>query len=126
MFGPRLPILVMTLAVLVASEPARAQSAERFYPGRQMVLIVGAAAGSGYDVIGRMVAKYMGNYLPGKPSFIVRNMPGAGGVVAANHMNSAADKDGATIATGYWSLQYRPSISRIFFQNPFAPPREAL
>ena len=98
MFGPRLPILVMTLAVLVASEPARAQSAERFYPGRQMVLIVGAAAGSGYDVIGRMVAKYMGNYLPGKPSFIVRNMPGAGGVVAANHMNSAADKDGATIA----------------------------
>jgi tripartite-type tricarboxylate transporter receptor subunit TctC len=66
----------MAIAVLIASEPARAQAAERFYPGRQMVLIVGAAAGSGYDVIGRMVAKFMGNYLPGKPSFIVRNMPG--------------------------------------------------
>jgi tripartite-type tricarboxylate transporter receptor subunit TctC len=89
---------VMAIAVLVASQPARAQPAERFYPGRQMVLIVGAAAGSGYDVIGRMVARYMGNYLPGKPSFIVRNMPGAGGVVAANYMNSVADKDGAAIA----------------------------
>jgi tripartite-type tricarboxylate transporter receptor subunit TctC len=97
MFGVRWLILV-ALAVLAASEPARPQSAERFYPGRQMVLIVGGAAGSGYDIIGRMLARYMGNYLPGRPSFIVRNMPGAGGVVAANHMNSVVDKDGATIA----------------------------
>jgi tripartite-type tricarboxylate transporter receptor subunit TctC len=98
MLGSRLCIPVMALAVLAASEPARAQTAEQFYPGRQMVLIVGGAAGSGYDIIGRMVARYMGNHLPGRPSFIVRNMPGAGGVVAANHMNSVVDKDGATIA----------------------------
>jgi len=88
----------MALAVLAVAEPARAQTAEQFYPGRQMVLIVGGAAGSGYDIIGRMVAKHMGSYLPGKPSFIVRNMPGAGGVVAANHISSLAEKDGATIA----------------------------
>jgi tripartite-type tricarboxylate transporter receptor subunit TctC len=91
-------IPVVALAALVTAQAADAQPAEGFYPGRQMVLIVGGAAGSGYDIIGRMVARHMGNYLPGKPSFIVRNLPGAGGVVAANHMNSVADKDGATIA----------------------------
>jgi tripartite-type tricarboxylate transporter receptor subunit TctC len=88
----------VALAALLASQAARAQPAEQFYPGRQMVLIVGGAAGSGYDVIGRMVARYMGSYLPGRPSFIVRNMPGAGGVVATNHLNAVAEKDGATIA----------------------------
>jgi len=98
MFGDRLRVPVIALLLLVASEPARAQPAERFYPGRQMVLIVGGAAGSGYDISGRRVARYMGHHLPGKPGFIVRNMPGAGGVVAANHMNSVADRDGATIA----------------------------
>src|SRR5207249_9544634 len=98
MFGSRLSIPLMVVAVLVASQHVWAQPPERFYPGRQMVLIIGGAAGSGYDIIGRMVARYMGNYLPGKPSFVVRNMPGAGGVVAANHMNSVADRDGATIA----------------------------
>ena len=98
MFGFRLPVSAIVLALLLGSESAQAQPAERFYPGRQMVLIIGAAAGSGYDIIGRMVARYMGNYLPGRPSFVVRNMPGAGGVVAANHMNSVADRDGATIA----------------------------
>src|SRR5947208_2779413 len=98
MFGSRLSIPMVALVALFASEPAQAQPAERFYPGRQVVLIVGGAAGSGYDIIGRMVARYMGNHLPGRPSFIVRNMPGAGGVVATNHMNSVADRDGATIA----------------------------
>jgi tripartite-type tricarboxylate transporter receptor subunit TctC len=97
MFGPRwVPVIALT--ALLASQAAWAQPAEQFYPGRQMALIVGGAAGSGYDVIGRMVARYMGNYLPGRPSFIVRNMPGAGGVVATNHMNAVAEKDGATIA----------------------------
>jgi tripartite-type tricarboxylate transporter receptor subunit TctC len=98
MFGSRLTIATIAFSLVVALEPARAQTAEQFYPGRQMVLIVGGTAGSGYDIIGRMVARYMGNHLPGRPSFIVRNMPGAGGVVAANHMNALADKDGATIA----------------------------
>src|SRR5262245_52523776 len=98
MFGSRMTAPAVALAVLLASEPVRAQTAGRFYAGRQMVLIVGGAAGSGYDIIGRMVARHMGNHLPGKPSFIVRNMPGAGGVVAANHMNSVVERDGSTIA----------------------------
>ncbi|MDB5534860.1 MAG: tripartite tricarboxylate transporter family receptor [Hyphomicrobiales bacterium] len=96
--GLRLTIPLLALAALAAPKHAQAQSAEQFYPGRQMVLIVGSAAGSGYDIIGRMVANYMGNYLPGKPNIIVRNMPGAGGVTAANHMNTVVEKDGATIS----------------------------
>jgi tripartite-type tricarboxylate transporter receptor subunit TctC len=75
-----------------------AQTVEQFYTDRQVTLIVGNAAGSGYDVIGRMVARYMGKHLPGKPTFVVRNMPGAGGITATNHMNTVADRDGSTIA----------------------------
>ena len=75
-----------------------AQSVEQFFADRRLTLIVGNAVGSGYDVIGRMVARHMGKYLPGRPTFVVRNMPGAGGITATNHMNAVADRDGSAIA----------------------------
>src|SRR5262249_17331879 len=67
-------------ARVAAGMPAMAQSVEQFFANRQLTLIVGNAAGSGYDVIGRMVARHMGKYLPGRSTFVVRNMPGAGGI----------------------------------------------
>ena len=87
---------VLLAAILVAST-ASAQTVEQFYTGKQICVVVGSAAGGGYDVIARLVAAHMGKYIPGKPLFVVRNMPGAGGITAANHVASVADKDGTTI-----------------------------
>src|SRR5688572_9284449 len=89
--------LVAATAVLALMAPASAQTVEQFYTGKQIGVVVGSAAGGGYDVIARLVTAHMGKYVPGKPTFVVRNMPGAGGITAANHVASVADKDGTTI-----------------------------
>jgi tripartite-type tricarboxylate transporter receptor subunit TctC len=93
----RATILAAFSIVASAGEPAAAQSVAEFYTGRQMILIVGSPPGDGYDTTGRIVARYMGKYLPGQPKFIVQNMTGAGGITAANYANTIATKDGSTI-----------------------------
>ncbi|MBI4492475.1 MAG: hypothetical protein HY690_06750 [Chloroflexi bacterium] len=69
-----------------------------FYKGKTVRIIVGAAAGGGFDVYSRAIARYLGRYIPGNPTVIVENMPGAGSIVAANHLYRAAPKDGTAIA----------------------------
>ena len=68
---------------LIAAVPA---SGQEFYKGKTIVLIVGTAAGGGFDTYSRMLARHMGKYLPGNPNTIVQNMPGAGQLIAANHL----------------------------------------
>lgn len=96
---PRRPLAAVAavLAVLAAT-PGMAQTAEQFFAGRQLTLIVGSPPGNGYDIIGRMVVAHMPKHLPGKPSFVVKNMPAAAGIAATNHMNAIADRDGSTFA----------------------------
>src|SRR3546814_6153612 len=72
--------------------------AQEFYKGKQIRLIVSSAAGGGYDSVGRLLQRYMPQYIPGNPSMIVMNMPGAGGLIAANHIANLAEKDGTVIA----------------------------
>ena len=81
-----------------ASAVAAVDDVEAFYKGRQIKLIIGAEAGSDYDVWARLVARTMGKYLPGKPTIVPQNMPGAGQIIATNHLYNIAEKDGATIA----------------------------
>ena len=71
---------VMLVLCTLAPTPATAQD---FYRGKTINLIVGNAAG---DVYARLLARHMGRYIPGEPNFVVRNMPGAGGMVLFNHM----------------------------------------
>lgn len=85
------------LAVLAAN--AHAQSAAEFYKDRQMNLIISTGPGGGYDINGRLIARFLTNYLPGKPTIVARNMPGAGHVRAANFMATQAPRDGSHIAT---------------------------
>lgn len=94
-----LHITGLALTVIsMTGTPAYAQSVEQFYSGRQLSLVVGTAAGSGYDVVGRMVGRHMSQYLPGQPTIVARNMPGAGGIVATNHVANVAESDGSVIA----------------------------
>lgn len=77
--------------------PARAQ--ESFYKGKTMRIIVGASAGGAFDSYSRAIARYMGKYISGSPTIIVENMPGAGSLVATNHVYNVAKPDGLTIGT---------------------------
>lgn len=71
--------------------------AGEFYRGRTVSIIVGSGAGGGFDTTARLVARHIGKHIPGNPTVIVVNMPGGGGLVAANHVFSAAPKDGTVI-----------------------------
>jgi tripartite-type tricarboxylate transporter receptor subunit TctC len=76
---------------------ARAQSAvEEFYKGRQINLIVGYGPGGGYDITARLLARHLGDFIPGHPTIVVQNMAGAGSMRAANYLYVGAPKDGTT------------------------------
>lgn len=79
---------------LLAAAPACAQD---FYAGKQINFIVGAAAGGGYDLLGRLVARHMGRHIAGNPTITVQNMPAGGSLVAANLLYNTAPRDGLTI-----------------------------
>ncbi|HEX2226129.1 MAG TPA: tripartite tricarboxylate transporter substrate-binding protein, partial [Candidatus Binatia bacterium] len=72
--------------------------AEDFYKGKTIRVIVGVAAGGGYDTYARMVARHINRHIPGNPETVVENMTGAGGLVAANHLYKQATPDGLTLA----------------------------
>jgi tripartite-type tricarboxylate transporter receptor subunit TctC len=78
--------------------PAAAQTAEQFYKGRTVTLVVGFAPGGINDISGRIVARHIGRFIPGHPTVVVQNMPGAGGLGAANRIYNVAEKDGSVIA----------------------------
>ena len=84
-------------AVLTLTGPALAQDAAAdFYRSRQVNLIVGYGPGGGYDIVARLVARHLARYVPGNPSIVVQNMPGAGSMRAVNYLYSIAPKDGTT------------------------------
>jgi tripartite-type tricarboxylate transporter receptor subunit TctC len=69
------------------------------YAGKTVTIIVGYKAGGGYDTTARLLARHLPKHIPGKPTFIVQNMPGANSMIAANHVYNVAKPDGLTIAT---------------------------
>jgi tripartite-type tricarboxylate transporter receptor subunit TctC len=75
---------------------ARANQHE-FYNGKTLKIIVGYAPGGGYDFYARLLARYMGKYIPGNPAFVVENMPGAGSLAAANYVYKLVKPDGLTL-----------------------------
>ena len=68
-----------------------------FYRGKTVRIIVGFSAGGGYDQYSRVIARHLAKYIPGSPAVIVDNMPGAGSIIAANHVYNAAPKDGTVV-----------------------------
>ena len=92
----RFPCPSLDLACLLASlaGPAAAQD---FYSGKTITLMVGSGEGGGYDQYARLLARHLGKYIPGEPTIIVKDQPGAGGMVMANAMYAAVPRDGLTI-----------------------------
>ena len=88
------------LSGLIAVLPSTAtgQSVEQFYRGRTMTLVVGTSPGGINDISSRLVARHLGRFIPGNPNIIVQNVPGGGGLVTANRIFNAAERDGSVIA----------------------------
>ena len=91
---------VAAALILSLSVPASAQTPEQFYAGKSIDLVVGYPTGGSNDTWSRILARHIGKHIPGKPSVIVKNMPGAGSFVALNNIYNVLPKDGTIVALG--------------------------
>jgi tripartite-type tricarboxylate transporter receptor subunit TctC len=91
-------IVMLAFGGLLVGQPAHGQSAvEDFYKKTTVTIISGYSSGGGFDTHARSVARFLGKHIPGSPSIVIQNMPGAGSLVAANHVYNIAAKDGSVI-----------------------------
>ncbi len=81
----------------LAATPCAAQSAAEFYKGRTISILMGTGPGGSYDLYGRTIAEHLARHIPGNPTIIVEHMPGAGGVIAGNHIYGPGPQDGSKI-----------------------------
>src|SRR5258708_20892460 len=87
--------------LVLAASAARADDAAlaRFYKGRNIQLYIGYSAGGGYDIYARVLARHLSDQIPGNPTIVPQNMPGAGSLRLANYLYNVAPKDGTAFAT---------------------------
>lgn len=105
---PMSRIAAIACGLMVGAAPALGQPS--FYEGKTIALVVGTAAGGGYDIYGRSLARHIGRHIPGNPTIIVQNMPGAGSGKAAEFMYTHAPKDGATIGLIFPGIVMEPLL----------------
>src|SRR6476620_4404241 len=92
------------LAMLVAASSSATAAEPVSFKGKTVTMIIGFAAGGGTDLSGRLIAAYLGKYLPGEPTVIVQNMPGAEGMTAMNFFANQSKPDGLTLTMGSGSV----------------------
>jgi tripartite-type tricarboxylate transporter receptor subunit TctC len=92
--------------LLFLTSVSNVQAQTPFYQGKTVRIVVGNIAGDAYDLWARIFAQHMGKYVPGNPNFIVQNMPGGGGLIAANYVYSVAKPDGLTMGAFGPSLYF--------------------
>jgi tripartite-type tricarboxylate transporter receptor subunit TctC len=112
-------ILVSVLLALAPGAGSAQPSAEPFYRGKKIELIIGYSSGGTYDLYARLVARHLGRHIPGNPLIVPRNMPGAGSRTAATWLYSVAPRDGTVLATAdqSLSLQQAAGDTRIKFDT---------
>jgi tripartite-type tricarboxylate transporter receptor subunit TctC len=93
-------------AAIATSTPAASQQGGDFYRGRTLTVVVGSDAGSGYDAYARLVARHISKYIPGNPTVITQNQPGAGSITMANALSNTGAKDGTSIGAPQSSVAF--------------------
>jgi tripartite-type tricarboxylate transporter receptor subunit TctC len=91
-------IAALGLGLATGISLADAQSVEQFYKGRTITLLVSTSPGGLYDLNGRLIARYLGRFIPGQPTIVVQNTPGAGGLALANRLANTIERDGSVVA----------------------------
>jgi len=101
-----------TVALALCATAARADPVADFYRGRTVTLVIGYSAAGGYDTYARVVARHLGDHIPGHPAILPQNMEGAGSLRAANWLYNAAAKDGSVIGMVARGMAMEPLIGR--------------
>jgi tripartite-type tricarboxylate transporter receptor subunit TctC len=115
MTGERLMMILRMLLIVAALAPlsAQAQDEAAFYKGKTVRILVGGAAGAAYDFVGRALAAHMGRHIPGEPSVIVENMPGAASIVMMNHLYNRAARDGTVMGMPLNGIVLEPRLKSL-------------
>jgi tripartite-type tricarboxylate transporter receptor subunit TctC len=95
---PTVFALTTVVSAALLALPAKAEAVADFYRGKTVTLVVGYGPGGGYDIYARLVGRHLGRHIPGNPTIVVQNMPGAGSLRAVNWLYNLAPKDGTAIA----------------------------
>ncbi|HTF94464.1 MAG TPA: tripartite tricarboxylate transporter substrate-binding protein [Verrucomicrobiae bacterium] len=108
-------VFVLNLELLNPLNLERASAQTPFYQGKTIRMVIGSSTGGGYDLWARVLSRYYGKYIPGNPTIIVQNMPGAASIVATNYLYNVAKPDGLTLgailpATYFDQLVGRPEV----------------
>jgi len=98
---------VSLITVAIGSPASQASPVSDFYTGKAVTFVVGSPAGGAYDLYARAIARYFPIYMPGKPSVVIQNMPGAGSLIAANYTSNVAPRDGTVIAALNSTVPYQ-------------------
>ncbi len=112
----RLGIALARLVAVVAGlwvAAARADDVADFYRGRTISLVIGFNVGGGADAYARLIARHLGTHLPGNPAVVVKNMQGAGSVLAANHVFNVSPRDGSEIGLFAGNIVVDPVIGGV-------------
>jgi len=94
----------------IACRPAAADPIADFYQGRTVTIVVSTSSGGGYDTLARAIGRHIGKHIPGEPTVVVRNMPGAGGLTATNYLYAVAERDGTVLGL----VQNNPPFEPLF------------
>jgi tripartite-type tricarboxylate transporter receptor subunit TctC len=105
------------LACCAANAALAEDAVEQFYRGKTISIYVGASAGGGYDTYARLLARYWRKYIPGNPTIVVQNMPGAGSNKAAGYIYSVAPKDGAAVGAIFPGAILQPLLGDVPVQH---------
>jgi tripartite-type tricarboxylate transporter receptor subunit TctC len=95
---PDATIIGMLLALTAPAAQAAAQSADAFYSGKTLNMVIGYPTGGANDRYARTVARHIGKHIPGNPNVVTRNMPGSGSLAAANYLFNTAPRDGTVLS----------------------------
>ena len=106
---PRFIAATLTLVLLQGLRPALAPGQD-FYKGKQVDLYIGYSVGGGYDIYARLLARHLGRHIPGNPTVVPRNMPGAGSLTLANWLYGAGPKDGTVFGTIGRGIAFDPLL----------------
>jgi hypothetical protein len=109
--------LLMVAALAALASIARADSITDFHRGRSISMIIGYSVGGGYDAYARLLARYIGQHIPGGPSIVPQQMTGAGSLRAANYIFSVAPKDGSVLGTFSRSMGIAPLLGQAEFDS---------